>query len=391
MATLLNTNIRGEQIANTTISGIHIVNASISPVKTDVYNSPTDGDVLTYKSSTSQFEWNSIGTMVVNEVPTGSINGANTTFTLSDTPVGNTLEVNLNGILQEPGSGNDYTISTDTITFTSPPETGDIILCSYLISAGLGGGVYTDHGNLDGLGDDDHLQYIKVDGSRAFTGVIAGITPTIAAHLSTKGYVDGEIGSHAHDTSDITTGTFADARIAQSNVTQHEAAINHNNLLNTHNLTTSIDHGQIGGLGDDDHTIYSLADGTRAFTAVVGGIDPTADAHLATKKYVDDSVLQTASNVDVDTGTETVDTFADTAGDGCVWSFVVKNGTNLRTGEIMSCWDSSGNVEYTESSTNSLGNTAGLTLAVDINSNNVRLRATASSDNWSVKVIRMLM
>ena len=98
MATLLNTNIRGEQIANTTISGIHIVNASISPVKTDVYNSPTDGDVLTYKSSTSQFEWNSIGTMIVNEVPTGSINGANTTFTLSDTPVGNTLEVNLNGI-----------------------------------------------------------------------------------------------------------------------------------------------------------------------------------------------------------------------------------------------------------------------------------------------------
>ena len=37
---------------------------------------------------------------------------------------------------------------------------------------------------------------------------------------------------HVHDTSDITTGTFADARIAESNVTQHEAAINHDALLN---------------------------------------------------------------------------------------------------------------------------------------------------------------
>lgn len=50
------------------------------------------------------------------------------------------------------------------------------------------------------------------------------------------------------------------------------------------------DHGDLAGRGDDDHTIYSLADGTRAFTGKVGGIDPTADAHLATKKYVDDQV-----------------------------------------------------------------------------------------------------
>ena len=33
------------------------------------------------------------------------------------------------------------------------------------------------------------------------------------------------IGSHTHDTADITTGTFADARIAETNVTQHEAAL----------------------------------------------------------------------------------------------------------------------------------------------------------------------
>jgi len=37
---------------------------------------------------------------------------------------------------------------------------------------------------------------------------------------------------HVHDAGDVTTGTFADARISESSVTQHEAAINHDALLN---------------------------------------------------------------------------------------------------------------------------------------------------------------
>ncbi len=49
-----------------------------------------------------------------------------------------------------------------------------------------------DHGSsLAGLGDDDHPQYSLADGSRAFTGVVAGVTPTAPAELATKGYVDG--------------------------------------------------------------------------------------------------------------------------------------------------------------------------------------------------------
>lgn len=36
----------------------------------------------------------------------------------------------------------------------------------------------------------DLTPYTKIDGTRAFTGVVAGIAPTIAAHLATKAYVD---------------------------------------------------------------------------------------------------------------------------------------------------------------------------------------------------------
>jgi len=46
-------------------------------------------------------------------------------------------------------------------------------------------------------------------------------------------------------------------------------------------------HSQLSGLDADDHTQYSLADGTRAFTGVVGGVTPTSSAHLATKGYAD--------------------------------------------------------------------------------------------------------
>ena len=37
----------------------------------------------------------------------------------------------------------------------------------------------------------DAVKFIFADGSRAFTSVISGVTPTASAHLATKGYVDG--------------------------------------------------------------------------------------------------------------------------------------------------------------------------------------------------------
>jgi len=52
----------------------------------------------------------------------------------------------------------------------------------------------TDHGALTGLADDDHTQYSLADGSRDFTGTVNGVSPTTAAHLATKGYVDGIAG-----------------------------------------------------------------------------------------------------------------------------------------------------------------------------------------------------
>ena len=62
--------------------------------------------------------------------PTGSINGSNTSFSLSPTPtVSANVNCFLNGIQQQQGSGNDYTISGATITYLTAPPTGSKLNC----------------------------------------------------------------------------------------------------------------------------------------------------------------------------------------------------------------------------------------------------------------------
>jgi len=68
---------------------------------------------------------------VTRETPSGSVNSSNTTFTLANTPLSGTEQVFLNGLLQEPGAGNDYTISGATITYLTAPTTGDRLRVSY--------------------------------------------------------------------------------------------------------------------------------------------------------------------------------------------------------------------------------------------------------------------
>lgn len=69
---------------------------------------------------------------IIRETPTGTVDGINTTFTLAHIPSpANTEMVHLNGILLEPGAGNDYTISGLTITMLAAPPVGSRIKVNY--------------------------------------------------------------------------------------------------------------------------------------------------------------------------------------------------------------------------------------------------------------------
>lgn len=65
------------------------------------------------------------------EIPSGSINGSNTAFTLANSPVAGSEHLYLNGVLQESGAGNDYTISGANITMLTAPLTGEKLRVSY--------------------------------------------------------------------------------------------------------------------------------------------------------------------------------------------------------------------------------------------------------------------
>ncbi len=73
-----------------------------------------------------------IGKLKFQTVPSGTINGSNTSFTLPSTPVVGTESLYLNGQRLQGGAGNDYTISATAITMLFAPVTGDKITADYL-------------------------------------------------------------------------------------------------------------------------------------------------------------------------------------------------------------------------------------------------------------------
>jgi hypothetical protein len=89
----------------------------------------SNGTVL--QAATAGTDYMAPADFVTRETPTGTVNGSNTTFTLANTPIAGTEQVFLNGLLQEPGAGNDYTISGTTITYLTAPLAGDKIRVNY--------------------------------------------------------------------------------------------------------------------------------------------------------------------------------------------------------------------------------------------------------------------
>ena len=97
-------------------------------------------------------------------------------------------------------------------------------------------------------------------------------------------------------------------------------------------------------------------------------------------------LYSSGSNTDVDTGTEVVATVQTGSYDAAFFDYVVKKGSNYRAGTVMAVWEAgTTNVEFTDTSTNDLGNTADITFTVDILTATARLKATAVSNDWYIK------
>jgi hypothetical protein len=118
----------------------------------------------------------------------------------------------------------------------------------------------------------------------------------------------------------------------------------------------------------------------------IGTTNPGAKLDVVGDINITAANISNQVNADVDIGTETVATVPTAAYTAAFFDYVVKGGVNVRAGVVYACHDGT-SVEYVETSTLDLGNTFDLQLSVDISGADMRLRATATSNDWSVKTI----
>jgi hypothetical protein len=122
--------------------------------------------------------------------------------------------VNTDGDYEE--SAGAYEMSDFISVSTGPSDGGKpiILTASGTIDSSMIDASGIDHGDLAGLDDDDHTQYILVDGSRAFTGnidagshLVVNVTdPVNAQDAATKAYVDlMAAGLRPHGTCEVAT------------------------------------------------------------------------------------------------------------------------------------------------------------------------------------------
>lgn len=83
----------------------------------------------------SQLDAQQLNRFWITEVPSGTINGSNVTFTLSQEPLEvDSVAVFLNGLKQKKTT--DYSISGTTITFVVAPATAQVLEVQYVQKKG---------------------------------------------------------------------------------------------------------------------------------------------------------------------------------------------------------------------------------------------------------------
>ena len=116
----------------------------------------------------------------------------------------------------------------------------------------------------------------------------------------------------------------------------------------------------------------------------LGTTSPTEKLEVVGNIKITAAVLSNQENADVDTGTETVASVEIATYTAAFFDFVIKKTTNVRSGTVYACHDGT-TVQFTETSTQDLGDTSDVTLSVIISGTNMELQATTTSDDWSVK------
>ena len=104
----------------------------------------------------------------------------------------------------------------------------------------------------------------------------------------------------------------------------------------------------------------------------IGTTSPSEKLDVSGNVKITNALLSSQANTDVDTGAEVVAQVSTSTYTAAFFDFVIKKVGNIRSGTVYACHDGT-NVEFTETSTNDLGDTSDVTLSVDISGLTMRL------------------
>lgn len=241
-------------------------------------------------------------------------------------------------------------------------------------------------------GSDANLNSITVQGTGSFGGTV-GIGTTSPSHLLS---VEGPVSASTYygDGSNL-TGITADGYGNSIKLSQTVAATT---WSLAHNIGDQFPVVQVFDTNDnqiipgrvemvDDNNLKIYFDTATAGTAAVnvGGIAFTAS--YAENFRIESALVDYQENIDVDSAAvETVATVNTGSYSGAFFDYTCISGSNARAGTVMAIYNG-GSVEYTDNSTSDIGDTSGVTFSVDTLGANMRLRATVTSNDWSIKTL----
>ena len=272
---------------------------------------PATGDILLVDYETNNNNM-SVGTnsFITNETPSGTVDGSNDEFTIANTPVSGTLQLFRDGQLLT-GGGADYSLSGTTITFTTAPVSGSVLLAFYQYSVANSANADT----VDGL----HASYFF----QAPQGYLLNgkIVPSVSSDNLTVALKT--LAGNDPSSSDPVYCRIGDTvrQITSALSVTKNAGTNWFNSGSSELATFEIDYFVYLGYNDTDGV-------TIGFSRIIGRKYEDFSATTTDEKYC---AISTITNADADDYYEVVGRFASTlsAGAGYTWTVPTFDAGNL--------------------------------------------------------------